>query len=85
MQMGELKDNLSSNFRDETEKLKDEVIRTEEKMVFFEPRLVFEIGYSEIQLSPNYEGGFALLLFRPRPARAPDPIAGRGASFAAVR
>ena len=27
MQMGELKDNLSSNFRDETEKLKDEVIR----------------------------------------------------------
>jgi len=42
------------------ETLKDEVIRKEGKMVFFEPRLVFEIGYSEIQQSPNYEGGFAL-------------------------
>ena len=42
------------------ETLKDEVIRTEGKMVFFEPRLVVEIGYSEIQQSPNYEGGFAL-------------------------
>jgi len=30
------------------------------KMVYFEPRLVFEIGYSEIQKSPNYEGGYAL-------------------------
>ncbi len=39
---------------------KDEVIRTEGKKVFFEPRLVVEIGYSEIQQSPNYEGGFAL-------------------------
>lgn len=42
------------------ETLKDEVVRSDGKMVFFEPRLVFEIGYSEIQQSPNYEGGFAL-------------------------
>lgn len=42
------------------ETLREEVIRTEGKMVFFEPRLIFEIGYSEIQQSPNYEGGFAL-------------------------
>jgi len=42
------------------ETLKDEVIRTDGKMVYFEPRLVFEIGYSEIQQSPNYEGGYAL-------------------------
>lgn len=42
------------------ETLKDEVIHSEGKMVYFEPRLVFEIGYSEIQQSPNYEGGFAL-------------------------
>lgn len=42
------------------ETLKDQVIRTEEKMVFFEPMLVFEIGYSEIQQSLNYEGGYAL-------------------------
>jgi DNA ligase-1 len=40
--------------------LKDQVIRTDEKMVYFDPILVFEIGYSEIQQSPNYEGGFAL-------------------------
>lgn len=40
--------------------LKDEVIHSEGKMIFFEPRIVFEIGYSEIQQSPNYEGGFTL-------------------------
>ncbi len=40
--------------------LKDDIIRTDGKMVYFEPRLVFEIGYSEIQKSPNYEGGYAL-------------------------
>ncbi|MDD1729755.1 MAG: ATP-dependent DNA ligase [Methanospirillum sp.] len=42
------------------ETLKDTIMHTEEKMVYFEPALVFEIGYSEIQQSPNYEGGFAL-------------------------
>lgn len=40
--------------------LKDDVIRKEGKMVFFEPKLVFEVGYSEIQKSPHYEGGYAL-------------------------
>ncbi|NLW76862.1 MAG: ATP-dependent DNA ligase [Methanomicrobiales archaeon] len=40
--------------------LQDDIIRKNGKMVFFEPRLVFEIGYSEIQKSPNYEGGYAL-------------------------
>ncbi|PKL59415.1 MAG: DNA ligase, partial [Methanomicrobiales archaeon HGW-Methanomicrobiales-4] len=42
------------------ETLQGDVIRTEGKMVYFEPRLVFEVGYSEIQQSPNYEGGYAL-------------------------
>jgi DNA ligase-1 len=42
------------------ETLKDQVTHTDGKMVYFEPRLVFEIGYSEIQQSPNYEGGYAL-------------------------
>ncbi|MFH0966406.1 MAG: ATP-dependent DNA ligase, partial [Methanobacteriota archaeon] len=42
------------------ETLQEDVIRTEGKMVYFEPRLIFEIGYSEIQQSPNYEGGYAL-------------------------
>ena len=29
-------------------------------MVYFEPFLVFEVGYSEIQKSTSYEGGYAL-------------------------
>lgn len=40
--------------------LKDEVTHHEGRMVYFEPRLVFEIGFSEIQKSPNYEGGYTL-------------------------
>jgi DNA ligase-1 len=30
------------------------------KEVSFEPELVFEVGYAELQVSPTYEGGFAL-------------------------
>ncbi len=40
--------------------LKEDVTHSEAKMVYFEPRLVFEIGFSEIQKSPNYEGGYTL-------------------------
>lgn len=40
--------------------LKDDIIRSSGKMVWFEPKMVFEVGYSEIQKSPNYEGGYAL-------------------------
>jgi DNA ligase-1 len=40
--------------------VKDKVISTTGKEVKFEPELVFEVGYSEIQISPTYEGGFAL-------------------------
>jgi len=40
--------------------LKDTVISEQGKEVRFEPTLVFEVGYAEIQKSPNYEGGFAL-------------------------
>ena len=40
--------------------LQDDILRKDGKMVYFEPRLVFEVGYSEIQKSPNYEGGYAL-------------------------
>ncbi len=40
--------------------LESDILRTDGKMVYFEPRLVVEIGYSEIQQSPHYEGGFAL-------------------------
>ncbi len=40
--------------------LKDRVISHSGKEVKFEPFLVVEAGYSEVQKSPNYEGGYAL-------------------------
>jgi DNA ligase 1 len=40
--------------------LKDRVTAKAGKEVTFEPTLVFEVGYSELQASQNYEGGFAL-------------------------
>ncbi|PKL69830.1 MAG: DNA ligase [Methanomicrobiales archaeon HGW-Methanomicrobiales-1] len=40
--------------------LKDTVIAKSGKEVTFEPTLVFEVGYAELQASVNYEGGFAL-------------------------
>lgn len=40
--------------------LKESVIKTNGKEVTFEPSLVFEVGYAELQASQNYEGGFAL-------------------------
>jgi len=42
------------------EALKDRVIAQKGKEVTFEPGMVFEVGYSEIQTSPNYGSGFAL-------------------------
>jgi len=39
---------------------KDRVIARSGKEVRFEPGVVFEVGYSEIQTSPNYESGYAL-------------------------
>jgi DNA ligase-1 len=42
------------------EAMKDLVISEKGKEVVFEPRVVFEVGYSEIQTSPNYGSGFAL-------------------------
>ena len=40
--------------------LKESVIQKSGKEVTFEPSLVFEVGYAELQASQNYEGGFAL-------------------------
>ncbi|MDD1671172.1 MAG: ATP-dependent DNA ligase [Methanomicrobiales archaeon] len=42
------------------EAMKDLVISEKGKAVVFEPQVVFEVGYSEIQTSPNYASGFAL-------------------------
>ncbi|MEN6442423.1 MAG: ATP-dependent DNA ligase [Methanoregula sp.] len=40
--------------------LKDKVISKSKNEVRFEPDLVFEVGYAELQASQTYEGGFAL-------------------------
>ncbi len=40
--------------------LKDTIISSAGKEVRFEPGLVFEVGYAELQVSPTYEAGFAL-------------------------
>ncbi len=40
--------------------LKDSVTSKAGKEVSFEPSLVFEVGYAELQVSPTYEAGFAL-------------------------
>ena len=40
--------------------LKDRVITTSGRSVTFEPFLVFEVGYAELQASPTYEAGYAL-------------------------
>lgn len=39
---------------------KDRVISTTGKEVVFEPGIIFEVGYSEIQKSQNYASGYAL-------------------------
>ncbi len=56
---------VATGFSDEQlaevyEMLKDTVIAKSGKEVTFEPSLVFEVGYAELQASTNYEGGFAL-------------------------
>jgi DNA ligase-1 len=56
---------VATGFSDEQlievyELLKDRVIKKAGKEVSFEPDLVFEVGYAELQVSPTYEGGFAL-------------------------
>ena len=40
--------------------LSGDVLSTSGKDLVFEPRLVFEVGYAEIQESPTYEAGYAL-------------------------
>ncbi|MDD3978239.1 MAG: ATP-dependent DNA ligase [Methanomicrobium sp.] len=40
--------------------LKDSVILEAKNTVSFEPELVFEVGYAEIQKSPTYKAGYAL-------------------------
>ena len=56
---------VATGFSDEQlaevyELLKETVIRKAGKEVSFEPTLVIEVGYAELQASVNYEAGFAL-------------------------
>jgi len=56
---------VATGFSDEQlaevyELLKDSVIAKSGKEVTFEPVLVFEVGYAELQVSTTYQGGFAL-------------------------
>ncbi|MDD4137087.1 MAG: ATP-dependent DNA ligase [Methanoregula sp.] len=56
---------VATGFSDEQlaevyEMLKDSVIKKAGKEVAFEPSLVIEVGYAELQASQNYEAGFAL-------------------------
>ena len=56
---------VATGFSDEQlsevyEMLKETVIKKTGKEVSFEPSLVFEVGYAELQISPTYEAGFAL-------------------------
>jgi DNA ligase-1 len=56
---------VATGFSDEQltevyELLKDTVTKKAGKEVSFEPTLVFEVGYAELQASVNYDAGFAL-------------------------
>jgi DNA ligase-1 len=56
---------VATGFSDEQlaevyEMLKDKIIAKSGKEVSFEPGLVFEVGYSELQASTTYDAGFAL-------------------------
>jgi DNA ligase-1 len=55
-----------------TEMLKPLIIEEKGKNVKVKPKIVIEVGYQEIQKSPNYESGFALRFPRFIRDRTPD-------------
>jgi DNA ligase-1 len=58
-----------------TEILKSLIISEKGKDVKLKPKIVIEVGYQEIQKSPNYESGFALRFprfIRMRPDKGPE-------------
>lgn len=64
--------------------LNDTITGSSGKEVWFEPTLVFEVGYSEIQESPNYPAGYALRFprfIRVREDKAPADADTREAVF----
>jgi len=64
-------------FQDMTEKLKPLIINQKGTRVEVKPKIVVEVGYQEIQKSPNYESGMALRfprLIRIREDKSPDEV-----------
>ncbi|OYT42151.1 MAG: DNA ligase [Candidatus Aenigmarchaeota archaeon ex4484_224] len=62
-------------FEEMTQMLKPLVIKEEGKKVEIEPKIVVEVGYQEIQKSPNYSSGYALRfprLIRVRTDKGPE-------------
>lgn len=63
-------------YKDMTQKLKSLIINEKGRMIFVKPKIILEIGYQEIQKSPNYTSGFALRFprfIRERTLDKPDP------------
>ncbi|MBI2084264.1 MAG: ATP-dependent DNA ligase [Candidatus Aenigmarchaeota archaeon] len=47
-------------YKQTTQMLKPLIIREEGRTVWVKPKIIMEVGYQEIQKSPNYSSGFAL-------------------------
>ena len=64
-------------FKKMTKMLKSLIIEEKGRTVIVKPKIVVEVGYQEIQKSPNYESGFALRfprLQRFRPEKGPEEV-----------
>ena len=63
------------SFRELTEMLKENIIEEKEKKIKVIPKIVIEVAYEEIQVSPKYSSGFALRfprLIRQKTDRKPE-------------
>ncbi len=47
-------------FKEMTERLKPLILTEKENVLSIKPKIVIEVGYQELQKSPNYKSGFAL-------------------------
>ena len=54
------KTEMGMSFEELTEKIKPLIIEEKEKTVKIKPKIVVSVTYQEIQISPNYNSGFAL-------------------------
>ena len=66
-------------YRQTTQMLKPLIISEEGRTVWVKPKIIIEVGYQEIQKSPNYSSGFALrfprfIRFRQMEKLEPDTL-----------